>query len=394
MKILAFAYSCEPDKGSEPGAGWMLAQNLATFAEVWVITRANNRPTIEAGASRLEHPENLNFVYVDLPAWARWWKKGPRGMRLYYFLWQQAALREARRLSARLQFDCVWHLTIANAWIGSTAALVGLPFVYGPVGGGVRAPIGLLASLGLRGIAYEGLREVVRQGARYLNPLARASWRNADVILVQNEETARWLPQSHRAKAVVLQNAAVETVVATARDRSRGRTAVLTARLLPWKGGSLAVRAIARTEEWRLIVCGTGADMDRLKRLAEKLGVEDRVEFRGRVPQEELFRIYATEADVFLYPSMHDDSPLAVAEAVTAGLRVVCLDVGGPHVIAGEAATIVGSRGRSGAVVKRLASALEQAVALPPPSREARERLLMRGREKELREVVSKIGRG
>jgi glycosyltransferase involved in cell wall biosynthesis len=390
LKILAFAYACEPDKGSEPGAGWMLVRNLATFGEVWVITRANNRPVIEARSTSTDELANVHFVYVDLPRWARSWKKGTRGMRLYYLLWQFAALSRARRLATSESFDCVWHLTIANAWLGSSAALVGLPFVYGPVGGGVRAPLGLVPSLGTRGTAYEALREVARQGARYLNPLARVSWRNASVILVQNEETRRWLPARYRSKAVVYQNAAVEDVDLVSARGGPGRTAVFAARLIAWKGGALAIRAIARSPQWRLIVCGTGPDEDRLKALASKLEVRDRVDFRGRVPQEELMSMYATEADVFLFPSIHDDSPLAVAEAVAAGLPVVCLDVGGPHLIAGEAGTVVESRGRASKVVKALASALEEAAAGGPPSAETRRRMLMHDRAEGLLDIVTK----
>ena len=36
------------------------------------------------------------------------------------------------------------------------------------------------------------------------------------------------------------------------------------------------------------------------------------------------------EASVFVFPSLHDDSPWAVVEALAAGLPVVCLDLGGP----------------------------------------------------------------
>lgn len=64
----------------------------------------------------------------------------PAGLRVYYVLWQIAALRRARALDKEQRFDFALHLTFVNAWIGSAAALLGTGFVDGPVGGGVKIP--------------------------------------------------------------------------------------------------------------------------------------------------------------------------------------------------------------------------------------------------------------
>ena len=105
-------------------------------------------------------------------------------------------------------------------------------------------------------------------------------------------------------------------------------------RLLPWKGASLAIAAIADpvAEDWRLRILGEGRDQGRLERLAERLGVSGRVEFVGQVQREEVLATYA-KAAVLLFPSIHDSSSWTVAEALTAGLPVVCLDVCGPPVL-------------------------------------------------------------
>ncbi len=334
MRILAFAYACEPGKGSEPGAGWGLARMLSELGEVCVITRANNRPVIEAALPSVPEADRLCFEYVDLPAWARWWKRGQRGVRLYYLLWLGAALRRARQLHRQEPFELVWHLTLANAWLGTTAALVGPRFVYGPVGGGVTVPLRLFPSLGMRGIAYEVLRGLARRVGRYLNPLARVAWRRASLILVQNPETREWLPRRHRAKAVVFPNAVALDHAGLSRRETRDRpgppVALFAGRLLPWKGLALALRALALVPEWRLVVLGSGPDLPRLHRLARRYGVQHRVDFRGWQPRDEVLRVMREEADVFLFPSLHDDSPLAVAEALAVGLPVVCLDHGGP----------------------------------------------------------------
>src|SRR5919106_4757910 len=90
--ILAIAYACDPSQGSEPGAGWMWSRLLSRLGRTTVITRKNNREPIEVALSSTPEAPLLDFVYVDLPAWARFWKRGKRGTRVYYLLWQFAAL--------------------------------------------------------------------------------------------------------------------------------------------------------------------------------------------------------------------------------------------------------------------------------------------------------------
>ena len=49
MRILVSAYSCEPNRGSEPGIGWEWCYQFASLGnETWAITRGASRAPIEA----------------------------------------------------------------------------------------------------------------------------------------------------------------------------------------------------------------------------------------------------------------------------------------------------------------------------------------------------------
>jgi glycosyltransferase involved in cell wall biosynthesis len=61
-------------------------------------------------------------------------------------------------------------------------------------------------------------------------------------------------------------------------------------------------------------------------------------------------------ANVFLFPSLHDEAGWVVLEAFANGLPVICLDVGGPPVLGGTPVRI----GRMDATVRRLAEALDR----------------------------------
>ncbi len=386
VRILAFAYACEPDRGSEPAVGWWWARMLAELGETWVITRANNRFVIERALETTGPLPNVHFVYVDLPPNRRRWKRGQRGIRLYYLLWQRAALREARRLAREQPFDLAWHLTLANVWIGSAACFLGVPFVYGPVGGAVAPPWRLAGALGTKGMLYELLRAVAHMSGRYLNPLSRASWRRASLILVQNEETKRWLPRHYQDRAEVFPNVILEQLPAEPRHDA-GQVMLYAGRLMPLKGVSLAIRALESLPGWRLIVCGDGPDAARLRRLAAGRGLGERVDFRGWIEREQLLRTMREEASVFVFPSFHDEAGWVVVEAMAAGLPVVCLDVGGPPILAGHgsAVTPAGQRGTAERIAQRV---LEVAEADPEAIRERARSFLIERRSRRLAQLL------
>jgi glycosyltransferase involved in cell wall biosynthesis len=362
MKILAFAFSCSPGTGSEPGAGWAWSRMLARMGETWVVTRSENEAAVEQALETIPESPNLHFIYVDPPLAAKpLMRKVRKHLLFYYVLWQPAALRAARRLSKEVRFDLVWHLTYANVWLGSVAALVGPDFVYGPVGGGVGTSLRLMPTLGPKGAAADVLRGGARTLARWFNPLARVSWRRARLILVQNPDTRRWLPARHRGKTEVFPHVVLESVSkADARGRGTTRTALMAGRLMPWKGLALALKTIQLLPNWRLLVCGSGSDVARGRKLARKLDVEGRVEFLGWTRHEELLRLMAEEADVFLFPSIHDEAGWVVVEAQAAGLPVICLDRGGPPILGGHAVPATSPS----ATARALADAVETSPAV------------------------------
>ncbi len=336
LKVLLSAYSCEPGRGSEPGVGWDWMRQIARYHDVWVITRANNRDAIERALAREPMP-NVHWAYFDLPRYARFFKRGARGVALYYYLWQAGIYPLARRLERAHGFDLTHHVTFGKYWAPSFLGRLAPPFVWGPVGGGESAPASFWPSFGARGIVYEAARTAGR-ALEDADPFVRMTARRAALGLAKTTETARKLerlgcPAVKIYLEVSLAAEEIRTLAALPRHDAAPVRFLSTGRMLHWKGFYLGIEAFARAArelgEAEYVLVGDGPERRKLERLAARLGVAGQVAFRGVVPRAEALRELA-RSDVVAHPSLHDSSGWVTIEAMAAGRPVVCLDCGGP----------------------------------------------------------------
>jgi len=105
--------------------------------------------------------------------------------------------------------------------------------------------------------------------------------------------------------------------------------------LYPWKGVDVLVEAMREANDAELVIVGglpPEPDLERLKHLASRLSLSDRVRFRGFVPPPELSE-ERTKADLFVIPLLDSTtarlftSPLKLFEAMASGRPVVASDL-------------------------------------------------------------------
>lgn len=341
-KVLLSAYACEPGKGSEPGVGWNLANQIAKDYEVWVITRANNRSAIEAGL--LAAPNgHLHFVYYDLPSWARWWKRGNRGVQLYYYLWQIGIYSIAKTLHEDVQFNLVHHLTFGKYWSPSFLSFLPIPFIWGPVGGGESAPRAFWTSLGARGMLFEMVRESARFIAEF-DPFVRLTVRRSAMILAKSPETALRLTKLGANEVKVLGESGISHTEWQFFSQNINNQEyvpcrfISMGRLLRWKGFAFGLEGFAlalrefnqpKLKEAEYWIIGNGPELLNLQNLSRKLGIAQNVKFFMALPRVETLGRLA-ECQVLVHPSLHDSGGWVCLEAMAAGKPVICLDLGGP----------------------------------------------------------------
>lgn len=367
MKILLSAFAFAPNVGSEPGVGWRWAAELGKHHEVTVVTDMTRRALVEAEGVQL--PPNVRVVYFR-PAWLRAMPLNSTTAQLLFTAWQFGLLGFALRLQREQSFDLAMHCTYSVFRHPSFLGYLGIPFVFGPLGGGEDAPLALKRSIRGREKLKELLRSLVNKVVLF-DPFLWLAYSQATLILVSTDQTRRALPWAFRKRAIVYPNLGVETIPDAKpcpRLGSEPLRVLFAGRLLGWKGVHFAIRSLAAARNAgvsvELTIVGAGPYEQELRRLAVAMGVEQSIQWLGHRTQSELFDLYRSMHG-FIFPSLHDSGGTVVLEAQANGLPVVCLDLGGPAtLVTPETALVVATHGLDEAdVVQSLADSLEKLAA-------------------------------
>ena len=323
MRILLEAYSCRVGEGSEPGQGWGWALALARHGhDVTVFTRPKNRAANQGWIAKNPTP-GLTFEYI--PSYCGGAIERRVGKQADYVTWTRRASSRAWLMHRRKPFDVAHHVTFGTILLGSAMPRIGVPFVYGPLGGGQLTPA--TARPWFEGSwRKERVRNTVVR-ATPLNPLARSAVRGA-VVLATNDETAQLALEMGAREVLPMADTGIdESLISAPRTRPRGRRLIWVGSARPRKGLNLAIQTLlSSSSETTLSVFGPSNDI--VGPLAREYGVQDRVHPAGRVPWTVVQLAYR-DHDAMLFTSLRESLGGQLVEAAAAGLPIIGLDLHG-----------------------------------------------------------------
>lgn len=340
LKIFVSAYACEPGLGSEIGVGWHWVLEMSRRFELWVLTRESNRHSIEPWIAAHPQYANIHFLYFDLPKWARFWKKGLRGVRIYYNIWQRLTDKMVRETMKRNDIHIFHHLTYGNALWPVSKSGANHTFIWGPIGGLETIPEDFTRHYATKSRLIEKLRRVAVGRSAKSRALARRAGK-ASLILCKTEDTMKLLPENARRNAVLFTDVATDTNGITG-DLSRentddrqpypGLNCIVVGRLDAWRGFDLAILALNEARKQHknitLTIVGEGADRPRLERMVADLHLESCVTFSGKVSSER-YRELMRRADIVVNPSLKEGAVTVSFDAMAMGKPLIAIDTGG-----------------------------------------------------------------
>ena len=335
--------------------------------EVHLLTAARNRPSIEAYLLANPCPQ-LHPYYMDVPLLPL-----QASSSSHYLGSQFLMLRKARSLAKTISFDIVHHVSYGSVHRPTPLWRLGVPTIFGPVGGGQTAPPSLLSYFGADA-KKERLRTAFTRLLPHL-PFFRSRIRRMRLILAANSETRQLVEASGcRNVSLMCDSGSREDHIS---QTPRSGQASSPARLLwvgsfvPRKGLALALDCLARTRNpIHLTLVGAGMPPHAVRRMIHERGLDDRVHWAGaKIPFLEVREAYASH-DALFFTSLRDSFGAQNMEAMSAGLPLIALNLSGVRDFVPEDASIkINLASSPDQTVDDLAAALDRFFELPMEQR-------------------------
>jgi glycosyltransferase involved in cell wall biosynthesis len=339
--LLLMAYECMPDAESEAYAGWERVLQAAREFDVHAIVSAESFAAIERHGDANEIP-GVHFHTPKQDALYRVLRHAPNLFphnNIAYHHWQRLAYRLARELHRKHCFSLVHQINVCTFREPGYTWRLGIPYVWGPMGGTQNFPVAFLAGM--------PLAEQIAERAHNIGNLlslrkhrVKSAAKRASVLLAANSANKSDFERAFRRRVELLPDTAIDAVrrPETAKFRTRGPLNIL------WRGESstrkalpLLLEALANLGhdvEYQLHILGDGPlDMDG-EALAAKLGVVRRCTFLGDQRMSDVLE-QLEWAHLFVSTSLRDTSDKMVLEALGHGVPVMCFG----HQSAGDIVT-------------------------------------------------------
>lgn len=338
MKVLLMAYECSPWRGSEWAVGWGRLLEAARGVEPHVITSEDNFHALERAREQGLVPTNVRFYTPAPDAKLRELEKKP-ALFAYnytaYHYWQKLALKLAQELHTREHFDLVHQINVCTFREPGYTWQLGIPYLWGPVGGSQNFPVRFLTMLP----PVESFKEAMRSLSNWLSlrfkSRVRSAARTAAMIVGANSTNQHDYERVFHRPVEMLIETGLHQV--NEPDRARFQRRINnsgTPLKILWSGEMqsrkalpILLRALAELRDvpFELTALGDGPQRARWQALAKELGLASRVVFLGRLPFVDAVA-QMDKAQLFCFPSLRDTSGNVVLEALAAGVPVICFD--------------------------------------------------------------------
>lgn len=357
LKVLLTAYIIDRNDISEAQMAYKWIRHLSQHVSLTVVT-SGSRIHETTG---LENILNIKLITLTPRLNYKRFDTFDRAFHPGYVEFFYRAKKIIRQELMAHRYDLGHHLSPRAIRFPSPFRTFTLPYVLGPIHGGIPYTPQILKLIGKKKSLLNKLHKIDQLRMNYDWAL-RGSYKNAEKVLISAPYVKNLIPDF--GNIVNLSGVAVDPIKKIKAETTGSSSIKIgcISRITPIKGIELLLRGFDSAEHSQHIELhfyGKGDHIQQYKDLSATFINSSNIYWHGFVPNQEV-RKKSYTLDIFALPSLREPAGIAVIEAMSAGLPVICIDAGGPQYTVNNQCGIKIPLGSKEAIISNIASAIDK----------------------------------
>lgn len=346
MNILVMAYAISPYRGSEYAVAWNYVMHMSKKNNLTVLYGTSDEHIGETDTIDKylkEHTvKNVRFIAVQpniLTNLLNWPNRNGLFVYTFYYafaVWQRTAYNVAKEIIKTEHFDLVHNVGPIGYREPGYLWKLGLPYIWGPVGGANNAPLQLMKHMPLIGRMKQTFRNVANIIQFHTKHRLKLALKATDVLLTATSENQRKFKKVYHKDSIYFPENCITgeiTLDESKFDNPSKYNIIAIGTLDSRKSIGIFLESLVQVYNRDMLhvdIVGDGPLRDNLQRFAKENGLDKLITWYGQLPRVKAVKVF-NSAHLHVITSVSEGNPTTIWEAMSYGVPTMSFDHCGMH---------------------------------------------------------------
>lgn len=340
------AYAISPYRGSEYAVAWNYVMHMSKKNNLTVLYGTSDEHIGETDTIDKylkEHTvKNVRFIAVQpniLTNLLNWPNRNGLFVYTFYYafaVWQRTAYNVAKEIIKTEHFDLVHNVGPIGYREPGYLWKLGLPYIWGPVGGANNAPLQLMKHMPLIGRMKQTFRNVANIIQFHTKHRLKLALKATDVLLTATSENQRKFKKVYHKDSIYFPENCITgeiTLDESKFDNPSKYNIIAIGTLDSRKSIGIFLESLVQVYNRDMLhvdIVGDGPLRDNLQRFAKENGLDKLITWYGQLPRVKAVKVF-NSAHLHVITSVSEGNPTTIWEAMSYGVPTMSFDHCGMH---------------------------------------------------------------
>lgn len=340
------AYAISPYRGSEYAVAWNYVMRMSKKNNLTVLYGTSDEHIGETDTIDKylkEHTvKNVRFIAVQpniLTNLLNWPNRNGLFVYTFYYafaVWQRTAYNVAKEIIKTEHFDLVHNVGPIGYREPGYLWKLGLPYIWGPVGGANNAPLQLMKHMPLIGRMKQTFRNVANIIQFHTKHRLKLALKATDVLLTATSENQRKFKKVYHKDSIYFPENCITgeiTLDESKFDNPSKYNIIVIGTLDSRKSIGIFLESLVQVYNRDMLhvdIVGDGPLRDNLQRFAKENGLDKLITWYGQLPRVKAVKVF-NSAHLHVITSVSEGNPTTIWEAMSYGVPTMSFDHCGMH---------------------------------------------------------------